>query len=201
MLVCLCVCSFCMFNALVSLTWVAFCLWTCVDQRNHVVINLGKGHFWGIYLGMPRICPQLMYCNQLYQRYLQQRCTLSLPLQLLHVTDAACIRHVVWGLVEWSFDCPPLRLCPVDQQQQRRQAVCCWEPCRQEILINSCRCHAASASAQQQMLVASRWEPTEEAQHRLATNNICWILCFVLCVDSGCTLGERESEISSCLIW
>ena len=79
--------------------------------------------------------------------------------------------------------------------------VCCWEPCRQEILINSCRCHAASASAQQQMLVASRWEPTEEAQHRLATNNICWILCFVLCVDSGCTLGERESEISSCLIW
>ena len=44
--------------------------------------------------------------------------------------------------------------------------VCCWTPCRQEISTDSCGRRAAGASTQQQMQVASCWEPTKEAQQR-----------------------------------
>jgi len=42
--------------------------------------------------------------------------------------------------------------------------VCCWVHRGQEISIDSCGRRAASAK--QQMRAASRWEPTEEVQHR-----------------------------------
>ena len=44
--------------------------------------------------------------------------------------------------------------------------LCYWAPCGQEISTNSCG-RAAGAGAQQQMRVASCWESTKKAQHRL----------------------------------
>ena len=56
----------------------------------------------------------------------------------------------------------------------RGQRVCCWAPCGQEILIDSCGRRATGAGAQQQMRVASCWEPTEEARHRLVGIAAVW---------------------------
>jgi len=39
--------------------------------------------------------------------------------------------------------------------------VCCWAPCGQETLIDSCKRRAAGAGAQKQMRVASYWQPME----------------------------------------
>ena len=44
------------------------------------------------------------------------------------------------------------------------QRVCCWALCGQNISIDSCGRRAAGAGAQQQMWVASRWQPTEETR-------------------------------------
>jgi len=55
--------------------------------------------------------------------------------------------------------CPSV--CPIDRQQQRRPAGLLL------ISIDSCGRRAACAGAQQQMRVASCWEPTEEVHRRL----------------------------------
>ena len=54
---------------------------------------------------------------------------------------------------------------PLTDSSSRGQWVCCQVLCGQEILIDTCGGCAAGAGAQQQMQVASCWEPKEEAQH------------------------------------
>jgi len=63
---------------------------------------------------------------------------------------------------------PSVRLSvpPINSSNNGRW-VCCWAPCAREISIDSRGRCATGARAQQQMRVASCWEPTEEAQHRL----------------------------------
>jgi len=55
--------------------------------------------------------------------------------------------------------------------------VCCWAPCGQEISIASAL-PAPCAGAQQQMRVASCWQPTKEAQYRLVEMSVIfWKRC------------------------
>jgi len=55
--------------------------------------------------------------------------------------------------------------------------VCCWAPCGQEISIASAL-PAPCAGAQQQMRVASCWQPTKEAQYRLVEISVIfWKRC------------------------
>ena len=65
-------------------------------------------------------------------------------------------------------------VCPFDRQQQRRPAGLLLSSLLagdvDHLLRTRCGRRAAGANAQQQMRVASCWEPTEEAQHRLVSN-------------------------------
>jgi len=55
--------------------------------------------------------------------------------------------------------------------------VCCWAPCGQEISIASAL-PAPCAGAQQQMRVASCWQPTKESQYRLVEMSVIfWKRC------------------------
>ena len=106
----------------------------------------------------PRALESPEHCDQRVSVCLSVRASIS---PKLRVRSCALCTVCGAGSMQWSGVRPSVR--PVDRQQQRCAAVCCWARAADVDRQWSER----SAGAQQQMRAASCREPRNEAQHRL----------------------------------
>jgi len=112
-----------------------------------------------------------------YSAAIPMLCHLHLRQSYAHIIDVAriCMRSSVYETVECPYVCDP----SIDNSNSRQRV--CWCPV-------SKRYRSIAAGAQQHML--SRWQPTEDSQHRLVLQ-WCYVYSGPWKFLSGSTCAHR----------